>query len=137
MANLIWPWLLNISQKNFLKCSGLALCSDFNMSVTAKGLNSLLMTMWYCSFSFLLNVQKYLHFCFFLSRWVQIIENKINILILANRFNEKFKWVWLAHCGWLKLGETWVFKRYNDKTHIKTGFGTKQAGKQYCGMALT
>jgi len=41
------------------------------------------MTMWYFSFSFLINLQKFLHFCFILSRWGAewtLMRNKINFL---------------------------------------------------------
>jgi len=58
----------------------------------------ILMTMWYFSFSFLINLQTFLHFCFFLSRCVAewtIMRNKMNFF----DFNK-----------WLQWNKEWTFK---------------------------
>jgi len=59
----------------------------------------ILMTMWYFSFSFLINVQTFLHFSFFLSRWGAewtFMRNKMNFFDFSK---------------WLQWNKEWLFYR--------------------------
>jgi len=68
----------------------------------------ILTTMWYFSFSFLINLQKCLHFCFFCHSW----EIKWTFSILANGCNETksehFKGVWIFSVPTVYIQYIWV-----------------------------
>jgi len=64
--------------------------------------------MWYFSFSFLINLQKCLHFCFFLSRWgadCTLMGNKMNFLDFSK---------WLQWNKRLEISEIGVGQRKRD-----------------------
>jgi len=74
------------------------------------------MTMRYFSFSFLINVQKCLHFCFFLSRWGAewtFMRNKMNLFYLLYIYIHTHTYIYLFMLVCVFWGE-------NDTVHHKS-----------------